>query len=153
MYGKDLTNQIYLIHAHQIGISAVFTHIRKFFLARQIGFCAVFTHVKLLYLTYPVPTHRKDKKTTKSHMLAARQKKENGTYLWARKGIHYSCNDGIEKSASRDHHLSSLGKPRDAKRWSIGQIFHDAQRWSFGRIFYTTLTLMVDSFSVLPLPQ
>ena len=29
----------------------------------------------------------------------------------------------IEKSVPQDHHLSSLRKPRDAKRWSSGQIF------------------------------
>ena len=28
----------------------------------------------------------------------------------------YSCEGGIEKSVPRDHCLSSLGKPRDAKR-------------------------------------
>ena len=32
------------------------------------------------------------------------------------KNIHYSCEDGIEKSVPRDHRLSSLGKPRDANR-------------------------------------
>ena len=32
----------------------------------------------------------------------------------ARKRIHYSCEDGIEKSVPRDHRLSSLGKPPDA---------------------------------------
>ena len=29
----------------------------------------------------------------------------------------------MEISVPRDHHLSSLGKPRDAKRWSSGRIF------------------------------
>ena len=33
-----------------------------------------------------------------------------------KKRINYSCEDGIEKSGPRDHRLSSLGKPRDAKR-------------------------------------
>ena len=33
----------------------------------------------------------------------------------ARKRIHYSCEGSIEKSVPRDHGLSSLGKPRDAK--------------------------------------
>ena len=42
---------------------------------------------------------------------------------WARKRIHYSCEGRIEKSVPRDHRLSSLGKPRDAKRWSSGRIF------------------------------
>ena len=32
------------------------------------------------------------------------------------KKIHYSCEDGIEKSVHRDHHLSSVGKPFDANR-------------------------------------
>ena len=31
--------------------------------------------------------------------------------------------DRIEKAVSRDHRLSSLGKPRDAKRQSTGKIF------------------------------
>ena len=55
-----------------------------------------------------------------------------------RKIIHYSCEGGIEKSVPRDHHLSSLGKPRDAYRGSSGQIF------------YPTLTLMMDSYYNYP---
>ena len=31
-------------------------------------------------------------------------------------GIHYSCEDGIEKSVPRDHQMSSLCKPSDANR-------------------------------------
>ena len=31
------------------------------------------------------------------------------------KQTHYWCEDGIEKSVPRDHHLSSLSKPCDAK--------------------------------------
>ena len=30
--------------------------------------------------------------------------------------IHYSCEDGIEKSVPRVHRLPSLDKPRDANR-------------------------------------
>ena len=30
--------------------------------------------------------------------------------------IHYLCGNGVEKSVPRDHQLSSVGKPRDAKR-------------------------------------
>ena len=41
----------------------------------------------------------------------------------ARKIIYYSCEGRIEKSVPRNHRLSSLGKPRDAKRRSSGQIF------------------------------
>ena len=41
----------------------------------------------------------------------------------SKKRIHYSCEGRIEKSVPRDHRLSSLGKPRDAKRRSSGQIF------------------------------
>ena len=41
----------------------------------------------------------------------------------SKKRIHYSCEEGIEKSVPRDHRLSSLGKPRDAKRWSSERIF------------------------------
>ena len=32
------------------------------------------------------------------------------------KRIHFSCEDGKEKSVPRDHRLSSLEKPRDANR-------------------------------------
>ena len=39
---------------------------------------------------------------------------------WARKRTHYSCEGRIEKSVPWDHLLSSLGKPRDAKRRSSG---------------------------------
>ena len=42
---------------------------------------------------------------------------------WARKRIHYLCEGRIEKSVPRDHCLSSLGKPCDAKPQSSGQIF------------------------------
>ena len=31
-------------------------------------------------------------------------------------GIYFLCEDGIEKSVLLNHHLSSLDKPRDAKR-------------------------------------
>ena len=34
----------------------------------------------------------------------------------SKKRFHYLCEGGIEKSVPQDHRLSSLGKPRDAKR-------------------------------------
>ena len=34
----------------------------------------------------------------------------------SKKRIHYSCEGRIENSVPQDHRLSSLGKPRDAKR-------------------------------------
>ena len=37
---------------------------------------------------------------------------------------HNSSEDGIEKYVPHDHLLSSLGKPRDAKRWFSGGMFH-----------------------------
>ena len=43
--------------------------------------------------------------------------------------IYYLFEDGIEKSVPRNHHLSSLGKPRDG-------------------FFYPILTLMICPFSV-----
>ena len=46
----------------------------------------------------------------------------------------YSCEGRIEKSVPRDHRLSSLGKPRGAKRRSSDTFF------------YPTLTLMIDSY-------
>ena len=42
---------------------------------------------------------------------------------WSEKRIHFSCEGRIEKSVPRNHRLSSLGKPRDAKRRSSGLIF------------------------------
>ena len=48
----------------------------------------------------------------------------------------YSCEDKIEKSVPRDHRLSSLGKPRDAKR-----------RPRDG-CFYHTFILMIDYYSL-----
>ena len=42
---------------------------------------------------------------------------------WARKRIHYSCERRIEKSVPCDDPLSSLSKPRDANRWSLGWNF------------------------------
>ena len=41
----------------------------------------------------------------------------------------------IDKSFTRDHHLSSLGKPRDPR----------------DGFFYPILTLMIDSYSIAPL--
>ena len=41
----------------------------------------------------------------------------------SKKKIHYSFEGRIEKSVPRHHRLSSLGKPRDAKRRSSGRIF------------------------------
>ena len=40
----------------------------------------------------------------------------------SKKIFHYSCEGRIEKSVPRDHRLSSLGKPHDAKRRSSGWI-------------------------------
>ena len=55
----------------------------------------------------------------------------------SKKKIHYSCEGRIEKSVPRDHRLSSLGMPCDAKRWSLGLIF-----------FYPTPTLKMDSYNI-----
>ena len=36
------------------------------------------------------------------------------------------CEDGIEESVPHDHRLSSLGKQRDANRWSLGRnLYHN----------------------------
>ena len=56
----------------------------------------------------------------------------------SKKIIHCSYEGRIEKSVPRDHRLSSLGKPRDAKRRSSGGFF------------YPTLTLMMDYYSLRP---
>ena len=41
----------------------------------------------------------------------------------SKKKNHYSCEGRIENSAPQDHCLSSLSKPRDAKRRYSGRIF------------------------------
>ena len=43
------------------------------------------------------------------------QEKESIILVRVGKRIHYSCEGRIEKSVPRDHRLTSLGKPRDAK--------------------------------------
>ena len=57
--------------------------------------------------------------------------------------MHYSCEGRIEKSVPQDHHLSSLGKPRDAKRRSSGQIFlsypHTYDRFLKSEPSFTTI--------------
>ena len=58
----------------------------------------------------------------------------------ARKSIHYSCEGRIEKSVPRDHCLSSLGKPRDAKRQSSGQIFL-SYRQTHDRFLQSTISI------------
>ena len=63
-----------------------------------------------------------------------------GIKWWARKRIHYSCEVGIEKSVPRDHRLSSLGKPRDANRWSSGRIFLSHPH-THDRFLYTMLEI------------
>ena len=50
-------------------------------------------------------------------------KYKNAIFNCVQEKIHYLCEDGIENSVPRDHHLSSLSKPCDVKRWSSGQIF------------------------------
>ena len=37
--------------------------------------------------------------------------------------IHCLCEGRIEKYVHWDHRLSSIGKPRDAKWWSLGRLF------------------------------
>ena len=54
----------------------------------------------------------------------------------SKKKIHYSCEDGIEKSVPHDHCLSSFGKPRDAP---IGD--------PRDRFFYPIPTLMMDAYN------
>ena len=53
------------------------------------------------------------------------------------KRIHHLVEGWTAKSVSRDHRLSSLGKPRDGKR---------DPRDGF---FYPTLTLMIDSYFLI----
>ena len=42
----------------------------------------------------------------------------------------------MEKSVSRDHHLSSLGKPPDANWWSSRQIF-PSHPHTYDRLLYS----------------
>ena len=125
-------------------------HVIKQFLAHQIRISVVFTHVRsfYLYLTYLYQPVRKIKTnscmsaphslvtyrsvTSMSHLSVIKDLLEVfscfsnikwGVQWWARKRIQNSCEDVLEKSVPPDHHLSSFGKPRDANRWSLGQIF------------------------------
>ena len=50
-------------------------------------------------------------------------KYENALFKGEQENEYYFCENGIEKSVPRDHHLSSLGKPCDSKRRSSRQIF------------------------------
>ena len=50
----------------------------------------------------------------------------------------------IEKSFSRDHRLSLLGKPRDAKRRSSGRIFLSYPH-THNRFLYSIIVEMVNS--------
>ena len=43
---------------------------------------------------------------------------------------------GLEKSVPQDNRLSSLGKPRDAKQWSSGQIFLSHPHTHDSIVFY-----------------
>ena len=43
--------------------------------------------------------------------------------MCARKTIYHGCVGQTEKYVHRNHSLTSLGKPRDAKQWSSGRIF------------------------------
>ena len=52
--------------------------------------------------------------------------------------IYYECEGGIEQSVPRDNSLSSLGKPRDAKRRSSGQIFLSNPHTNNGFLFLLT---------------
>ena len=54
--------------------------------------------------------------------------KKCGIYWWARKKPHCLCEDQIEKSIPQDHRLSSLGKPYDAKLWSLGGFFYPSKK-------------------------
>ena len=54
----------------------------------------------------------------------------------ARKILHHLFEEGVEKSIPRDHRLSSLGKPRDAKQWSSG--------WNF--LYLSYHSDMIDSY-------
>ena len=51
------------------------------------------------------------------HELLGALFKDKMRYLMvSNKNIYYLCEDRIEKLGPRDHRLSSLSKPRDAKR-------------------------------------
>ena len=63
-------------------------------------------------------------------------KKNKKTVVSKKKNSH-SCEGRMEKSVPRDHRLSSLGKPRDAKRRSSGRIFypHTHDRFLYSSTF------------------
>ena len=49
-------------------------------------------------------------------------KHKKPSWMVSKRKIHYLLEGRIEKSVPRDHHLSSLGKPHDAKQRSSGRI-------------------------------
>ena len=111
----------------------------------QYGFSAVFTHMRKINLTYPIPTHWKDKKRTApsrktSEVIVALNRRyhiisisvysawnfweyvilllnveQENEYI-----IHVRM---VEQSVPQNHHLPSLGKPHDSKWRSSGRIF------------------------------
>ena len=69
--------------------------------------------------------HQLDSSSTMPEQQESTKKKtlrSSSRSFWFSTGL-YSCGGRIEKSVPRDHRLSSLGKPRDAKRRSLGHIF------------------------------
>ena len=57
----------------------------------------------------------------------------------SRKNIYYLCENGIKKSVPNDHRFLSLGKPRDAKRWSTGRSFFLSQSHIHDGILYSNI--------------
>ena len=118
-------------------------------LAHQIGISAVLTHMKKFYLTYPVPTRGKNISWTaaswmtrdvivtlkwRNHAMLHHSIFRNSWkpffklwkfvfWWWTGKRIHYSCDDGIEKNVSGDQRLSSLCKPSDVNLWPSRRAF------------------------------
>ena len=138
--------------ANQIKVYDVFTHMRQFFLAHRIRLSEILPWDRKSYLIHAILPRLScegfilwlywNSSTWSSSDVIVMLKWchhvklhlsfsgtsgslfwSNKKQWWARRIIHYSCEDRIEKSILWDHRLSSLSKPGDVKRWSSGWIF------------------------------
>ena len=125
---------IYIFLVYQTGISAVFTHVRSFYLTPQkdkirtaagssttitlLDKSDVIGTLKWRHYVISIASQRI------KELLGAFFKYKNAVFNGVQeKESHYLCEGGIEKSVPHDHHLSSLVKPHDDNRWSSGLIF------------------------------
>ena len=68
--------------------------------------------------------------------------------MLSKKKNPFLCEGRIEKSVPQDPRLSSLGKPRDAKRRSLGRIFLSYPN-TYDRFLYEPCWFTIDAVEVL----